>query len=268
MRKLKVPQSDQALSLKLLQAAIFFDPLGINVAEFSAQTKIGRATPAARFTLFDANGYSGRSPDLFLSRLKAFGGIVKTQNGTAEAARLIRVLEGFAQTPMDLHFGADVENGRVSFGFWLAFGAVDRTGRARFLFPDSRALIARGLRTLGFRAPRIKDHVLLVGFDLAEDSVRIKLYYVWGGSAQPSEALRKEAWKTDKVLAAAPAAYYFYEQWDPQGRKSNEKLFAQFKRPWSFAEGSDLGRILQGSIRTLSFGIDGSCTAYYRPTAR
>ena len=110
LKQIRATEKTKENSTELLHILEHFDPNNLTKYEFSFKAKGSRISPELRFLNMDADAYSCKNSKIFLKRLQIFEKILERKCKNKNAKKVIAALEEVSKTPMDLYFGADIED--------------------------------------------------------------------------------------------------------------------------------------------------------------
>jgi len=286
-KSLDVSEITQKNTLRVIRKLLRYDPWNKTRFEVSFKIKKDKIPRLERFLTMDIGIHSSRSPISFLGRLEIYKSIMKGKINNPLLPNVIRALAGVSRTPMDLYFGADIENNNFLFAFWLIFGGVKRTGEISFCPYDFDEIVKEVLEKIKFEPPKLlRKDILNLGLDIDNKNVFYKLYYLLRKNAEYPASFDALIKRIDKTFVNFKYFYFFSQMHDAKGRCCKEKLFVEFLEdlyPASPKNTELLARVcemnnnyfelerlekvirtIDGRISLLSFENDGQVTFYVR----
>jgi hypothetical protein len=275
-------------SLMIAGALLRHDPFGKTKFEVSFKIKKHILPRRIRFLNMDGNAYSSKNKLFFLERLEIYKRIMNGKINNSLLPRVIQALTEISKTPMDLYFGADIENNNYLFAFWLIFGGVKKTGEVSFWNYDFDGIVKNALEKMRFKPPRfLRKDILNLGFDIDNNNVFYKLYYLLRDKTEYLSPFTNLMKKINRTLPDFKYFYFFSRMYDEQGRCCKQKLFTEFLEdiyPDTEKTNELLAKVLtlnnnhielqrllkiikliDGRISLMSFEADGTITFYIRP---
>ncbi|MBM3243841.1 MAG: hypothetical protein FJZ12_03290 [Candidatus Omnitrophica bacterium] len=158
---------------------------------------------------------------------------------------IFSALREVSKTPVDLYFGADINNRAYLFAFWLIFGGIKRNGEVSFWPYESKEIIKHILSKIGFKFPEFIDaDILNFGLDINDRNIYYKLYYLYKKKEHGEFYYSGLISKLDKGLKNNDYFYFFSKMYDKEGRCKKIKLFIEFLSDINFF-GTKFGKILK-----------------------
>lgn len=278
----------QKNTLKIIRALHRYDPW--NKTKFEVSFKVRNHTIAeiARFLSMDVGVYSCRSQLSFLARLEIYRNIIEGKLVNPRLPCLIQALAETSKTPMDLYFGADIENNRFLFAFWLIYGGIKRSGKVSFCPFNFNEIIEKVLGKIEFEPPlkSLKNTVINLGFDIDNKDIFYKFYYLLRKDSEYPASFDGLIKRIDKTFVGFSYFSFFSQMYNDKGRCCREKLFIEFLEDISPDSTKNIGllakacemnnnyfelerlervvKLINGRISLISFEDGGELTFYIR----
>ena len=224
---------------------------------------------------------------MFLERLKLYQRLMAGKIHNPLLPDLMGALADISQTPMDLYFGADIDQWSFLFAFWLIFGGVKRSGEVSFWRYDFERIIKDTLGKIRFKGPgRIRKDILNLGFDIDDKDIFYKIYFLCREKVLPKSNFTALMKRINRNLAGFKYFYFISQMYDKDGDCVKEKLFTEFLEdiyPGSERSEQLLARVIRisgsgpgparlpkviasigGRISLISFENDATLTFYIR----
>jgi len=210
------------------------DPFRVAEPELSICISNKKIHPVFRFLILDRTGYLSNSTKALLKRLIFYIDLIKTKIKNPKAIQVFRALHSITSTPMDIYFGADIENEKTVYGFWIILGGLSRYGQLFYNPKRDKAVINAMNSVLPFKIPSYQRPVLNLGFDISDDTIFYKIYYLYNPKKDNNH---------EEVLASLPLLEklhdfnkwcFISEQFDEKNRFIKRKLFIEFLEPLLF----------------------------------
>ena len=176
-------------TLSLISLLRNCDPYHKTKFEASFKLSKSKACPCARITNLDVAGYARISNKLFALRLNIYKEIIKRFGPVRNIECIFTALAVFLDNPLDIYFGADIQDKLAIFNIWLKFGNMRKNGDIQ-IFTDGHKIVKQLLKAIGFsmppymanpklRPPEIRGgELFFAGLDLENKGLLFKLYYI------------------------------------------------------------------------------------------
>jgi len=275
-------------TLMIVRNLLRYDPFRKTKFEVSFKLNNSVISNRVRFLNMDGNAYSCKNQLFFIGRLEIYKRIMKGKINNSLLPNVIQALTEISKTPMDLYFGADIEDNNYLFAFWLIFGGVKKTGEVTFWHYDFDEIVKNALEIIKFKPPKfLRKNILNLGFDIDSKNVFYKLYYLLRDKTEYLSPFTNLMKKINRNLSDFKFFYFFSQMYDKEGVCIKNKLFIEFLEDiypnsqkinellrkvleinHSRFESLKLFRIIKsinGRLSLISFEIDGTITFYIRP---
>jgi len=220
-------------SMNLLNILLKFDPYNMTKFEFSFKIKNSKILKIVRFLNLDCNSYSCMNSKFYLKRLRLFDKIIQDKSNKINLdsnKKVISALKYVSNFPMDLYFGADIEDNNYLFSFWLVFGGVKKDKSVNFWPYNFVDIIKNILKLLEVKEPNIilDNKILNFGIDIIGGKIYYKLYYLCENYSILNSNFNTLANQIDENLTNFNYFYFLSKMYDEKGNLVKEKLFIEF----------------------------------------
>ncbi len=227
-------------TLSLVKLLCNYDPFHKTKFEVSFKLSKNKNYPCARFINLDVAGYARMSSELFVQRLDIYKEIIRRFAPLKTAEGIFKSLAMFSDIPLDIYFGADIQDKYILFNIWLRFGNMRKNGDIQ-IFADGYRVAKQLLKSIGFSVPAYiinqklqpsvihEGELFFIGLDLEKNDLFFKLDYVIKHRERVSGRFASIIKYIDNNLDNLRYVFASVFTFDRRGRCIKEKLCLEFQ---------------------------------------